>query len=171
MGKRPLSLLVSSKSRPWQRSSRADDFVFAHEQEQHFLGRVWAANRTRCDLKRSRDCRPWTYFSTAPMVNPAGRLVGRSFNEWTTRSTLQVTQEGHHLHQRHPCFTGIMHSFSCSPDTAATSEAALCKAFPSGGLPIKHALQKYSYLLTFCLINLFHWIYQWDIFIWYIYYK
>lgn len=33
-----------------------------------------------------------TYFSTAPMVKPGGRVVGKSFKEWTTKSTLQETQ-------------------------------------------------------------------------------
>lgn len=32
-----------------------------------------------------------TYLSTAPMVNPGGRVVGRSLSEWTTRSTLRRT--------------------------------------------------------------------------------
>lgn len=32
-----------------------------------------------------------TYLSTAPMVKPGGRVVGRSLSEWTTRSTLWRT--------------------------------------------------------------------------------
>lgn len=41
---------------------------------------------------RPRTC-TCTHLSTAPMVNPGGRVVGRSLREWTTRSTLRDRQE------------------------------------------------------------------------------
>lgn len=41
-----------------------------------------------CVFSVQKTCFSSTYLRTAPIVKPTGRLVGKSFKEWTTRSTL-----------------------------------------------------------------------------------
>lgn len=54
----------------------------------------WSFFPGKREAKCVRELLP-TYFSTAPMVKPGGRVVGRSLSEWTTRSTLWGTSRKH----------------------------------------------------------------------------
>lgn len=56
----------------------------------------------RRDVESVREQLP-TYLSTAPMVNPGGRVVGRSLSEWTTRSTLRRTSRKQSLTEAPLC--------------------------------------------------------------------